>query len=285
VYHAVLRGNHRQSIFRGSDDFLAFESILPDALERYGVRLHAHCWMSNHVHLALHVDAAPLGNVMRLIACRYARCIQRTVPTTGHLFERRYHARLVATDRYLLALVRYIHQNPVRAGIVADAADYRWSSHRAYLGFDRKFWLTTELALGLLGSDACEALRRYRTLIGQEVDVDDARAIRVVVPRGRKSGSSPGDPAAEVVPEIRNAGVASAARPAAEMFEQIIVEVAAQWRLSAESLAEPGHSPALSQARAEVARRALRRGVATLREVATRLGRAPSTICELMRCR
>ena len=223
VYHAVLRGNHRQAIFHGSDDFLTFESILADALERYGARLHAHCWMTNHVHLALQVNAAPLGNVMRLLACRYARFRQRTVPTTGHLFERRYHARLVATDRYLLALVRYIHQNPVRAGLVEDAVDYRWSSHRAYLGLDLKGWLTTELTLGLLGSDAREALRRYRTLIDQEVDAEDARAIRAEVPRGHKPSDSP--------PRE------SVARPTTETLEQIIAEVAARRGLSADSIA------------------------------------------------
>jgi REP element-mobilizing transposase RayT len=271
LYHAVLRGNHRQAIFQGNDDFLTFESIAADALERYGARLHAHCWMTNHVHLALQVDAAPLGNVMRLLACRYARFRQRMVPTTGHLFERRYRARLVATDRHLLALVRYIHQNPVRAGIVADAANYRWSSHRAYLGLDVKPWLTTKLTLGLLGSDPREALRRYRALIGREVDAEDVRAIRVVVPPGPKSRNS--------------AAPATTARPPAENLEQIIADVAARRGLSPDSLAARERGTVLSQARAEIARRALRADVATLAEVAARLGRAPSTMSELMRSR
>ena len=141
LYHAVLRGNHRQAIFEGSDDYLCFEDIVARALERYGASLFAYCWMTNHVHLAIRIADAPLGSVMGILASRYARAKQRAVPTTGHLFERRYRARLVDADRYLLALVRYVHLNPVRAHMVADPHDYRWSSHRAYLGACCPEWL------------------------------------------------------------------------------------------------------------------------------------------------
>ena len=90
--------------------------------------------MSNHLHLALQVADAPLGPIVRRIAGVYARRIQQRLPTTGHLFERRYRSVLVDADTHLLRLVRYIHLNPLRAGLVADPADYPWSGHRAYLG-------------------------------------------------------------------------------------------------------------------------------------------------------
>lgn len=99
LYHAVLRGNHRQAIFDGSDDYLCFEDIVARALEHYGASLFAYCWMTNHVHLAIRIADAPLGSVMRIVASRYARAKQRAVATTGHLFERRYRARLVDAAR------------------------------------------------------------------------------------------------------------------------------------------------------------------------------------------
>ena len=159
LYHAVLRGNHRQAIFDVSDDSLCFEDIVARALERYGASLFAYCWMTNHVHLAIRIADAPLGSVMGIVASRYARAKQRAVATTGHLFERRYRARLVDADRYLLALVRYVHLNPVRSRMVDDPRDYRWSSHRAYLGAPCPGWLRIEPVLGRLGSsvDAARA--------------------------------------------------------------------------------------------------------------------------------
>ena len=84
LYHAVLRGNHRQAIFGSSDDYLCFEEFLERAVERYGASLFAYCWMTNHVYLAIRVAEAPLGAVVGIVASRYARAKQRTIPTTGH---------------------------------------------------------------------------------------------------------------------------------------------------------------------------------------------------------
>jgi REP element-mobilizing transposase RayT len=270
----VLRGNHRRAIFHGSDDFLAFEEILAQALDRYAARLHAYCWMSNHVHMAIQVDAPPLGNVMGVLASRYARRKQRPISTTGHLFERRYRARLVDSDRYLLALVRYIHQNPVRAAIVADAADYRWSSHRAYLGGVRPPWLTTEAALGLLGGDLSDATRCYQRFMSQPTVDRDTTAIQVFGPRDgqvRDPASPPPDRQLRTEP-----------RPPTQSLELIIAEVAAEFRVPPELIASPRRQARLVRARTEIARRALRAGVATLSDVAARLCRAPSTLSELL---
>jgi len=162
LYHAVLRGNHREAIFHCRDDYQAFEAIVVAHLARYEARLHAYCWMPNHVHRAVQVGTAPLGRLMQAVASNYARRKQRSVPTTGHLFERRDRAKLVAADAYLLALVRYIHRNPVRAGLAGDPGEYAWSSHRAYLGLGRPRWLNTELTLALPGSPTSAPIEAYR---------------------------------------------------------------------------------------------------------------------------
>ena len=134
-YHVVLRGNHREALFNASDDREVLNEIVMDALQRFDARLHAYCWMTNHLHALMQIGNSPLGKVMQRIAMRYSRYRHRRLRTSGHLFERRYRARLVEVDAYFLAVLRYIHRNPAEAGIVRDPADYPWSSHRAYRQF------------------------------------------------------------------------------------------------------------------------------------------------------
>ena len=137
------------------------------------------------MHLALEAGEIPIGHFMQHLASRYARAVQRRVPTTGHLFERRYRALLVDTDAYLLALIRYIHLNPVRAGMVADPSDYRWSGHRAYLGVTQVPWLSTSLGLSLFGNDEPGRHAAYRRFVMAEPDPEEIDRMR---------GGSPEDP-------------------------------------------------------------------------------------------
>ena len=131
-YHVTLRGNHRRPIFFTDADRDLLEEVLAEALDRGAARVHAYCWMSNHLHMLVQVADVPLSRLMLRVASRYARTVQIALATTGHLFERRYPALLVDADSYLLTLLRYIHLNPVRAGLVGDAQLYRWSSAQAH---------------------------------------------------------------------------------------------------------------------------------------------------------
>ncbi|HEX2138708.1 MAG TPA: transposase, partial [Woeseiaceae bacterium] len=151
LYHVMLRGNHRDAIFHTPSDRDEFERILGDALERYRSHVLAYCWMTNHIHAVIKIANQPLGRLIQLAASRYARQVQRRVPTTGHLFERRYRARVITDVEYLLQAVRYIHLNPVEAGIVEDPAAYAWSSHRHYLSGAGPKWLLADAVLRHLG--------------------------------------------------------------------------------------------------------------------------------------
>jgi putative transposase len=164
-YHVTLRGNHRQPIFTRDSERTLLNMIVARAIEKYGARLHAYCWMTNHLHLIVQVSLAPLGKVIQQIASQYARAFQSTLETTGHLFENRYHATLIDTDAYLLEALRYVHQNPVRAGLVPAVTHYPWSSHAAYLRADADSWVTTDFALALLSPDRARAVIRYRAFI------------------------------------------------------------------------------------------------------------------------
>ena len=273
LYHAVLRGNHRQAIFSLGDDYLRFEQIVARALERYGASLYAYCWMTNHVHLAIRIAEAPLGAVMGIVASRYARAKQRTLGTTGHLFERRYRARMVDADRYLLALVRYIHLNPVRAAIVSDPHDYRWSSHRAYLGAPCPGWLHIEPVLDMFGASSDAAGAAYRRFMNAVPDAGEREAITPHARPGPKHRRESG-------PYGRACHSSSRAPP--RDLDAIVAVVAAEHGVAMDDLLSKRRHATLVRARKEIARRALLEGAATLSQVARRLNRAPTTLSGLL---
>ena len=176
-YHATLRGNHRQDIFRHDGERTLLNTIVARAIGTCGAQVHAFCWMSNHIHLLIQVGGEPLSRIMHRIASEYARAFQLSLHTTGHLFENRYFATLVDSDAYLLEVVRYVHQNPVRARMVAIADQYRWSSHRAYAGSGGEPWVTTDFALGMLSADRARALVLYRAFIGESPPAEIAKQL------------------------------------------------------------------------------------------------------------
>ncbi len=261
LYHVILRGNHQQAVFHYEADYCAFEDILARALRRYDARVHAYCWMTNHVHLAAQVGDVPLGRLMQAVASRYARRKQRRVPTTGHLFERRYRSMLVDNDAYWLTLVRYIHRNPVEAGIVADPASFRWSSHCGYLGYACPAWLTTAPTLAMFGYGA-DAVTAYRRFVAEDAD---------------------SDPAPFASPAITSAPMATFElrdRGHARSLEQVVIQVSTELGVDGKLLPSKSRDSALVHARLEIARRALATGVASLQAVAARLGRSASTLSQ-----
>jgi len=141
----MLRGNAKQTIFTEAVEYQQFEKILAQGLEVHQVKLHAYCWMKNHVHLALQVTETPLSKLMQSLSQRYTVWFNHRHERVGHLFQGRYKDILVDSDQYLLELIRYIHLNPVRANLVADPENYSYSSHRAYSGLvAAPPWLTLD---------------------------------------------------------------------------------------------------------------------------------------------
>jgi len=165
MYHVTLRGNHRQDIFFTAADRRLLTIIICEVIEKCSAQVHAYCYMPNHIHLLIQVDDTPLSKIMLLIASQYARRVQARLETTGHFFERRYHAVLVDMDEYLITLLRYIHHNPVRAQLVSSPHEYTWSSHHAYLGARAEPWVTTAFALRMFDSDSGRALTAYRAFM------------------------------------------------------------------------------------------------------------------------
>jgi REP element-mobilizing transposase RayT len=269
-YHVTLRGNHRQPIFRTPMDRELLDRLVGETVTELGARVHAYCWMPNHIHLLVQVSNVPLGKLLMRIASRYARKHQQQLNTTGHLFERRYHAVLVDADAYLLTLLRYIHLNPVRAGLVADPAAYPWSSHHEYLGRRRVPWVCTKFALAMLASDPSSATRRYLAWMG---DSGTTRWGEGALKTHAESRQVLGD-------DVFLERIAlPPSRPArACTLDDLLAECSRRFGVSPEVIVSKSRARTLSAARAWLSRQAVSRGIATTSSVARHLDRSEAAI-------
>jgi REP-associated tyrosine transposase len=123
VYHVVARGNERRPVFWDDDDREQYLRRLIHYRNKFGFSLLAYCLMDNHVHLAIRTGDEPLSRTMAGLQSSFSQWFNRNHRRPGHLFQRRYKAFLVQKDRYLLALVRYIHENPVEAGVAEEHSE------------------------------------------------------------------------------------------------------------------------------------------------------------------
>ncbi len=169
-YHVIIRGNQRQKIFHEEKDFLKYLEFLTDYKDRYGFRFYAYVLMGNHVHLLIETGAFPLSKILQGINQRFTMYFNRRYGTVGHLFQGRYKAILCDRDGYLLSLVKYLHCNPVRAGVVRYPEEYRWSSHREYIGLNRDGLVDVGLVLGMFSKDSKRGRRLYREYMREEED-------------------------------------------------------------------------------------------------------------------
>lgn len=189
--HIVQRGHNRQPCFFSDDDYHSYLHWLELALVKHGCSLHAYVLMTNHVHLLI-TPTLPSAVPELLIALgrRYVQYINKIYRRTGTLWDSRYKSSLIQTDRYFLLCQRYIELNPVRAGMVADPAQYRWSSYRANgLGqADRR--LTPHDVYSQLAPDAAERLVRYRALFRSELDAEAIADIRLALNQNQPLGDS-----------------------------------------------------------------------------------------------
>lgn len=174
-YHVTSRGDEKKEIFKTTKDRQRFLEYLSSAVERYGAVIHCYCLMTNHYHIFVQTPRANLSRIMRHINGAYTIYFNLKRKHTGHLFQGRYKAIVVEADQYALELSRYMHLNPVRAGIVPTPEHYRWSSYSSYIGNEQApAWLNRKIVLGMLSTDLSCSQKRYREfvedLIGKEYD-------------------------------------------------------------------------------------------------------------------
>jgi len=267
-YHVTLRGNHQQTIFFADSDRSLLDIIVARSMEKFGARLHAYCWMGNHIHLVIQVGAESLANPMRQIASEFARAMQIKLDTTGHFFERRYHAILVDTDAYLMELLRYVHLNPVRARLVRHVSQYLWSSHHAYIGARSEPWITTDFCLGLFASDRTSAVAAYLAFLAtdQQKEWEPSCMTRPLESALDTSGA---------VAAIQKQ---SSMKRRRQSLEELLAEACQRFEVERTDLDSPVRNAYMTKVRAWIAHQATRRGVASRCAVARAIGRTESTL-------
>lgn len=264
-YHVTLRGNHRQPIFTCDANRSLLNLIVARAIEKFDARLHAYCWMSNHLHFLIQVGTEPLSRPMHQIAGEFARAMQIDLATTGHFFERRYHATLIEATDYLFTALRYIHRNPVEAGIARSAGDYRWSSHQAYAGRPHAPWLTTGFILEKFAPCRADAIRAYVDFMAAESD-----DLASPFPEGAFIFGSD-----DFIERIRGVSLRSKSR---QQLRDLIAEACGRFEVGQEQLLSPVRNRFLTQVRAWIAYQAAERGIANRSEVARSLGRTEGAL-------
>jgi len=155
------RGRRSEAIFSNHKDYEMFLALLQDAAELWGVKVSAYCLMGNHYHILLQTPLGNLSRFMRHLNGVYTQRYNSTHGYDGQLFRGRFKSILVEEDHYLLEIVRYIHKNPLRAGMVSQLEEYRWVSHPDYIASRQEGeWLYKEIILNML-SERADIHRSY----------------------------------------------------------------------------------------------------------------------------
>ncbi len=166
TYHVMLRGINRQTIFEDNEDYEKFLQRLRVYREECGYEIYAYCLMSNHVHLLMKEGAEYLGKIFRRIGASYVYWYNWKYSRTGHLFQDRYKSEVVENDRYFLTVLRYIHQNPIKARMADDIGEYPWSSYNEYIG--QADICATHFALSIFSDDIKTAIEQFSSFNKEE---------------------------------------------------------------------------------------------------------------------
>jgi len=275
LYYVSLHGSAGQRIVADEEDRNELERLVALSVERHRVRVHAFCWLARDIHLAVQTSDVPLGRIIQSVASPYAQRIQHRRAQHGHLFGGAYRALLVDAAEDLPNLVRHIHRAPLRAGMVKVAEQYPWSSHRAYLGRTVVSWLTLDTTLNHF---ARGQKARAREAYSRFVDADVAAT---EITRFENPRSHPQIAGSQAFIESV-LGRHPQPQPY-ESLDHVIESVVRSLRVTREDVLSMSRERRLSLARAVIAWRATRSGVATLTEVARLLHRDPSTLSVAIR--
>ena len=259
-YHVMLRGNGGQDIFFSAEDRTHFFLLMQQGISRYGHRIHGFCCMTNHVHLLIQVADEPLSKIMQNLSFRYTRWINKHQKRMGHLFQGRFKAILIDADEHLLELIRYIHLNPVRAGLVKQVDDYVWSSHHVYMGKETLPWLTTDWVYGYFSRQRAACIRQYRKFIEEGVGEEHRKEFHSGNLGGQLLG---GDEFAENVFKQLDA---KPVKP--PTVKKIVDAVCINCDVKEKELSKPGRQRKLSEARGLIAWFVVNKRSATLTSIA-----------------
>lgn len=177
-YHVVQRGNNREPCFIEPENYQYYLELWQILSERYGVAVHAYCLMTNHIHFLVTPDTeSSISNTMKVVGSRYAQYINLKYKRTGTLWEGRHRSSLVQSEKYLLTCMLYIELNPVRAGMVEQPEEYKWSSFGSNAWGDEN-WIKPHSEYLRLDDTKAEREAFYRELFKYKQSERDIHIIR-----------------------------------------------------------------------------------------------------------
>jgi len=188
-HHIVQRGHNRNAVFICDDDYQYYLENLVEAKREYGIRVYAYCLMTNHVHLVVEPgdSIATVAHLMKRLAARQTRYVNKLERRSGSLWEGRYKISAIDSDAYLLACCRYVEMNPVKAGMVPSPEQYRWSSYASKISNDWK-WLDWGASFEALANTSAERVERYREFVQQPAKTHEILLIQQAIQRGQLTG-------------------------------------------------------------------------------------------------
>jgi REP element-mobilizing transposase RayT len=161
TYHIIMRGINRHTIFFDDEDNQRFLSTLNEYKETCGYRIFAYCLMGNHLHLVIKVEQETLEQILRRLCGSFVYWYNKKYDRIGNLFQDRFRSEPIENDRSLLAVIRYIHQNPIKAGVAKDISEYNWSSYREYIGISHL--ADIDFILEMLDSNRSKSIEQFKT--------------------------------------------------------------------------------------------------------------------------
>lgn len=188
--HIIQRGNNRQAVFFGNEDYQAYLNWLKSDAEKHGCVIHAYVLMTNHVHLLVTPQQTySISRFIQYVGRHYVTYINQQYGRSGTLWEGRHKGCVIAEESYLMACSRYIELNPVRAGMVNQPEEYRWSSYRSNACGESDDLLTRHRVYRALGGSAIEQRHAYRGLFLNALEAEQVHDIRATVQTGTPLGN------------------------------------------------------------------------------------------------
>jgi len=189
-HHIIQRGHNRTPVFVEPKDYRYYLDTLAEWKNELKCKVYGFCLMTNHVHLIVDPgeSAGNLALLMKRVAGRYTRSVNRVENRSGTVWNGRYKSSPIDTDRFLMACNRYIELNPVRAGIVPAPQDYDWSSYNHKTGRSLLTWLDEDPCYASLGAERRERESSYRSWVNSGVSEEEMDLIRNAVQRGQLCG-------------------------------------------------------------------------------------------------
>ncbi len=258
LYHVISRGNNKQYIFIDDELKELYLIKVKKYLEKYDCKLYAYVIMDNHAHLLIEVGNIPLSKPMQLIQQTFTQYYNKLKKRTGHVFEQRYKAVLCDKDKYLLTLIKYIHKNPVRAGM--GDINYSWSSHREYKEYKANY-CNIQFPLSIFSNNSNNAIREYLKYMEEDEIIEDKNDYELI-PK-------------EIVRNYKEEFNINLS------YEKILEQFIEEYKISHEDLSGRARSKKISMIKKEFIKKIVKNKVISQRELSDKLRVSEQTISRI----